>query len=106
LVQYYCKSKSLEKQYLIYKDFEKIGGNSLLLYYYKGSPSLLITSLFPEYQLLPWKFAVSTHHFWGKVENQRKYLDWAAEQLNVKEPSDWYKLGAKVVNYSYCYLTL
>jgi hypothetical protein len=52
--------------------------------------------LFPEYNLLPWKFAKCAQHFWRKAENQRKFMEWAAQQLNIKEPSDWYSIGQKV----------
>jgi hypothetical protein len=53
-------------------------------------------SVFPEYNLLPWKFAVCPSNFWNKTENQRKFMSWAAEQLNIKEPSDWYSISLKV----------
>jgi hypothetical protein len=68
----------------------------LLSKYYNNSPSSFITSVFPEYQLLPWKFTVCNHNFWKHVENQRKFLIWAGEQLGIKESSDWYKITVKV----------
>jgi hypothetical protein len=34
------------------------------------------------------------------MENQRKFMNWAAEQLGIKEPSDWYKTTVKVTNSS------
>jgi hypothetical protein len=30
------------------------------------------------------------------LKNQRKFLDWAATQLNVKDMSDWYHVSYKV----------
>jgi hypothetical protein len=30
---------------------------------------------------------------------QRKFMDWAAKQLEVKEMSDWYKVTNKVTRY-------
>jgi hypothetical protein len=74
-----------------------IGGTSLL-HYYNNSPYLLITSIFPEYNLLPWKFTVAPNNFWSNIDNQRKFMNWAGEQLKIKEPSDWYKITAKVRN--------
>jgi hypothetical protein len=67
-----------------------------LLSKYNTSPSLLITTTFPEYKLLPWKFEVCPKDYWNKVENQRNFMNWATEQLNIKEPSDWYKITQKV----------
>jgi hypothetical protein len=67
-----------------------------LLDKYKGSPLLLLSSVYPEYGWLPWKFASLPRKFWGDVKNQRKFIDWAAKELNVKEINDWYKITAKV----------
>jgi hypothetical protein len=52
--------------------------------------------VFPEYNLLPWKFAICNHNFWDKVANQRKFFDWAGKELGVKEYTDWYNVLAKV----------
>jgi hypothetical protein len=52
--------------------------------------------VFPEHKLLPWKFAICPGNFWNTLENQRTYLNWAAEQLNIKQPSDWYNVVIKV----------
>jgi hypothetical protein len=82
-----------------YQDIIRIGGGPLLKYY-KNSPSLLISTTFPEHRLLPWKFTVCSENFWNNIENQRKFMNWAAEQLNVKQPSDWYTVSAKVRKFS------
>jgi hypothetical protein len=68
----------------------------LLSKYYNHSLSLLISTIYPETQLLPWKFTDRPKDFWGVSENQQKFIKWAAEQLNIKEPSDWYKVTVKV----------
>jgi hypothetical protein len=90
------KVRNFQENYLHYKDIDDIGGKSLLSNYYRGSPALLVTSIFPEYQLLPWKFDICPKNFWNKMENQREFMNWAAQQLNIKEPSDWYKVSQKV----------
>jgi hypothetical protein len=36
--------------------------------------------------------------FWRDINNQKNFMNWAAKQLNIKEPSDWYKLSQKVRN--------
>jgi hypothetical protein len=81
----------------ITKDIVGIGGRALLSIY-NDSPPLLITSVFPEYNLLPWKFATIPRNFWSNVANQRKFFDWASEQLGIKEHTDWYKIRIKVDN--------
>jgi hypothetical protein len=30
------------------------------------------------------------------MKNQRKFMDWAGNQLNIKEMSDWYNITTKV----------
>jgi hypothetical protein len=73
----------------------RIGGLTLLSKY-NYSPSALITSIFHEHELLPWKFTRSSLNFWNKVENQRNFMNWASQQLGIKEPSDWYTVTKKV----------
>jgi hypothetical protein len=34
--------------------------------------------------------------FWKKKEHQRLYLDWFAQQNNLKSDSDWYQVVPKV----------
>jgi hypothetical protein len=96
LVQNNCKSNKFKLKIIDLKDFERIGAVNLLNKHYNGSPSLLISSVFPEYQLLPWKFSVVPHNFWSNTENQKTFMNWAAKQLNIKEPSDWYNITVKV----------
>jgi hypothetical protein len=82
-------------KYLSSKDIANVGGESLLRKY-NNSPFLLLTTIFPELQLLPWKFASTPKNFWSNLDNQRKFMNWAAQQLNIKEPSDWYNVTKKV----------
>jgi hypothetical protein len=67
-----------------------------LKYKYNGSISALLLEVYPEYDWLPWKFAKSPHDFLGDQKNQRKFLDWAAKELNIKDMSDWYNVTYKV----------
>jgi hypothetical protein len=45
--------------------------------------------VYPDYNWLPWKFSKCPNKFWDDVKNQRKFMDWAAEQLNVNKMTDW-----------------
>jgi hypothetical protein len=77
------------------KDVYDVGGPSLLSRY-NSSISLLLQSVYPQYDWLPWKFTTCPRHYWEEVKNQRKFMEWAGKQLNVKEMSDWYKVTVKV----------
>jgi hypothetical protein len=74
---------------------KKVGRN--LLHKYNSSPYLLLSSVFPDQEWLPWKFANAPKNFWNQIENQRKFMDWAGKQLNIKDMSDWYKVTQEVV---------
>jgi hypothetical protein len=56
----------------------------------------MLSTLYPDYNWLPWKFSKVPFNYWQDLKNHRKFLDWAATQLNVKEMSDWYKISQKV----------
>jgi hypothetical protein len=73
-------------------------GSTLLQNKYNGSLALMLSTLYPEYDWLPWKFSKSPLNFWEDVKNQRKFMDWAGKQLRIKEMSDWYKVSQKVRN--------
>jgi hypothetical protein len=60
------------------------------------SPSQLLSSTYPDYDWLPWKFTLCPRNFFNDPKNQRKFMDWAAKELNIKEMSDWYNITAKV----------
>jgi hypothetical protein len=53
--------------------------------------------MYPEYDWLPWKFDNCPRNYWASLQNQRKFMDWAASQLNIKEMSDWYKISVQVL---------
>jgi hypothetical protein len=59
---------------------------------YNNSPPALLTTLFPEYEWLPWKFAHTVSNFWDNVNNQRKFMDWATSHMKMKDLSDWYNI--------------
>jgi hypothetical protein len=79
-----------------FQELNEIGGGGLISGKYKGSPSHLLSQVYPDYDWLPWKFGTSPHYFWDDLKNQRKFLEWAAKELNIKEMSDWYKITMKV----------
>ena len=64
---------------------------------YNFSPSQLLASVYPSYSWLPWRFGKCPQNFWGEISNQRKFLDWASKELNIKEMADWYNISHKVI---------
>jgi hypothetical protein len=77
-----------------------INGNSVLRHY-GGSVVKLMATVYPEYEWLPWKFEHSPKNYWENVSNQRRFMDWAAKELNVKDMSDWYNVSVKVLLLEY-----
>jgi hypothetical protein len=53
-------------------------------------------SVSEEYITKPVVFDPRPTSFWNDFNNQRQFINWAAERLNIKEPSDWYSKTAKV----------
>jgi hypothetical protein len=82
---------------LIYKDVAKVGGASLLASKYGNSIAALLVAVYPDYNWLPWKFERAPRNFWYSTENQRKFLNWAALQLNVNTLDDWYQVKQEVI---------
>jgi hypothetical protein len=79
------------------KDLIDLGGQTLVSHVYKGSLLQLLSATYPDYDWLPWKFdGECPPEFWDSVKNQRKFTDWAAKQLNIKEMSDWYNITFQV----------
>jgi hypothetical protein len=52
--------------------------------------------VYPDYDWLPWKFDVCPRNYWENINHTRKFMNWAAQQLNVKEMKDWYKVSHNV----------
>jgi hypothetical protein len=71
-------------------------GNGLLASRYNYSLQQLLAAVYPEYDWLPWKFLNCPVNYFGNVQNDIKFVDWAGLQLNVKELSDWYKVKTVV----------
>jgi hypothetical protein len=76
-----------------------IGGKALIDLKYNSSPSQLLAEVHPEYDWLPWRFEKCPRNYWDDMKNQRKFMDWASKQLDIKDMSDWYKLTYKVTQH-------
>ena len=78
------------------KDFSAIEGGSLLRSKYNGSISLLLSTAYPEYEWLPWKFVQAPKKFWADNNNKKMFLQWAGKQLGIKDYADWYNVSTQV----------
>ena len=76
------------------KDLSNIGGKQLT--HLKSSYVDLLSEVYPDYNWLPWKFEMLPKYYWNDMKNVKKFMDWAGKELNVKEMSDWYKVGYHV----------
>ena len=63
---------------------------------YQGSPIRLLAEVYPEYNWLPWRYAKCPENYFDDLKNQRKFLEWVAFELKIKEINDWYKVSYKV----------
>jgi hypothetical protein len=66
---------------------------------FNGLPtlSLLLSKVYPDYNWLPWKFAICPPNYWDDLKNRKKFMGWASKQLGIKDMSDWYKVTQKVM---------
>jgi hypothetical protein len=69
------------------KQIESIGGSGLLSVY-KGSPVHLLSTVYPEYNWLPWKFSNVPVAYWTNVNNIKQFVNWISSQLNVTNLND------------------
>ena len=59
----------------------------------------LLSITYAESTWLPWKFRKCGNKFWSDAKNQTKFMEWAANELNIKEMGDWYNVTTDVMNF-------
>jgi hypothetical protein len=75
------------------KDIEQNGGNNLL-YSFKNSPRILLTSIYPNHTWISWKFRNS--HL---LEDERMdFVEWLGKELKIRDLDDWYRVSISQVN--------
>ena len=82
------------------KVIQKNGSVTLLLYY-NSSISTLITSIYPNYNWLIWKFQRVPIGYWEDIKHQKEYMEWLKLELGYTTPEDWYKISKKVLQNNY-----
>ena len=71
-------------------------GGAGLLRLHKNSPMLVLSTVYPEYEYVPWKFEHIPRNSLSDISSKRKFMDWAGKELGIKQYSDWYSVSAKV----------
>lgn len=69
------------------------GGRALLLSAdFKGSLFAALSSSYAEYEWQPWFYEECGIEFWKDKQNQRKFLDWFAEENSIESQREWLQL--------------
>ena len=69
--------------------------------YFNGSLYQALSSAYPEYEWLPWRFVNTPLKFWEDKNNQIKFMEWAGKQLKIKELNDWYHVSNQVFVFAF-----
>jgi hypothetical protein len=72
-----------------------------MMHKYNDSPALLLSTVYPAYDWLPWKFDKPPKSTFKDSKNIRKFLDWAGKQLGIKDPQEFRNVATtvyKIVN--------
>ncbi len=66
------------------------GGKGLIQRSYNGSISLALSTVYPEYNWLPWlvEKVSNSEEFWEEPANQRKALDYLGQSTYISEGGD------------------
>lgn len=84
-----------EDWYIVtYEALRQKGGSGLLQ---QSDYSLfkLLQAVYPEYLWYNWLFVYPSRNLWNSADNQRKCLDWLAEELNVATTEHWYTVTSE-----------
>ena len=83
------------------KDVKNNYGDGLLMAYYNSSSIELVTSIYPDYNWIIWKFKFVTNNYWKNKENHTKYIEWLGKGLGYTTMEDWYKISQKDLKNNY-----
>ena len=84
------------------KDIQNNYGNGLLACYYNNSPIKLVTSIYPNYNWVIWKFIMVPLGYWKyDIKHRKEYMDWLGKELGYTTMDDWYKISKKDIYNNY-----
>jgi len=73
------------------KDLTQIGGGGVLAHF-SNSLHRALTSAYPEFDWLPWKFMNSPRYIWNDLGVMKKALRYVETQLRFSNSQDWYRV--------------
>src|SRR5690606_33263791 len=73
----------------------KKGGGSLLIGMYGSSLARLLQAIYPEMEWQPWRFKRVPSGYFNSQENQHRFFEHIANQLQIRCPEEWYNLKYK-----------
>lgn len=57
----------------------------------------MLKEVYPDFDWFPWKFSSTPANFLlSSDKNKKLFMDWAGNQLEIKQLSDWYNVNLKV----------
>eukprot|EP00026_Physarum_polycephalum_P002945 Phypoly_transcript_02954.p1 GENE.Phypoly_transcript_02954~~Phypoly_transcript_02954.p1 ORF type:complete len:796 (+),score=103.49 Phypoly_transcript_02954:213-2600(+) len=85
--------KTLEDWYKVKNDdIIRHGGSNLLQHKYGGSTSKMVMDTWKDHKWHKWKFVQVPKGFWDNLENQKEFVEYAKQSLNITNFDDWYKI--------------
>ena len=85
--------KELDDWYRARKtDFYNNEGGSLLQAF-DGSPSKLLSFVYPHHNWKVWKFGTVSKGYWNDKENRKNFLDELGRNLGYNQLDDWYNIS-------------
>jgi hypothetical protein len=73
-------------------DMADRSANGLVTGMYGGSLVSALVRLYPEFEWKLWRFGKTPNNFWTKHSNVVQYLQWLADELNILQVEDWYRV--------------
>ena len=70
----------------------ELGGNFIN----ENSLFNIVSTVYPQYKWLPWRFSNKKKSFWLDSENWKWFMQFAAKELNLNEMNDWYNVTSEV----------
>eukprot|EP01121_Diplochlamys_sp_Union-15-3_P013862 TRINITY_DN4362_c0_g1_i1.p1 TRINITY_DN4362_c0_g1~~TRINITY_DN4362_c0_g1_i1.p1 ORF type:complete len:431 (-),score=54.16 TRINITY_DN4362_c0_g1_i1:183-1475(-) len=68
-------------------------GGYTVMSYFEDSPAKALTSVYPEFPWLTWKFSNVPRGYWKDKSNHRLFFDWLGEVLHYQNHDDWYNIS-------------
>jgi spermidine synthase len=75
-----------------YNVFVQNGGSAFIQKHYRASLHRALSNVYPQFIWYPWKFTNSPKGFWPLPEHRRSFFLWLEEELEIKHPTDWYRV--------------